>query len=282
MSEQNGPAEAGSTVENSGNVTEVNTSFPPANYNSEQNTNPSVTPEVDLSSVPDKFKVEGDIAATIAKLTESYTALEQKLHGKVPEPTPDPTPEPTGAPDINLKPEETPTPSGETFSWDTVDLSQPFGEDTAKLLVEQAGIPQELVDKVQEAFKVQGQIIAYQLAEELGGRAELDSVIKHARENFSEQKLGELDQILSQGNTLASVAVLRQIQAEMQNANPPAEEEGTLLEPDGSGGGDGLLPFDSAQEMTEALRDPRYDVRSSKYEKAYYEETLKRMALSGF
>lgn len=137
----------------------------------------------------------------------------------------------------------------------------------------QAPTPEERVAKMPPADQEK----LSSLVSELKGDdpARYDAIAKWAANNISEDTKQAYNSALQEGNTTIAKAIWQGIQYQHMNA--------TGYEPRLAGGrqaGPTETGFKSRGEMTAAMRDPRYNPQSPKFDRAYHEEVAYRTAIS--
>ena len=146
------------------------------------------------------------------------------------------------------------------------------GELTDKMYVEleKAGIPSAFVDAYiagQEAM-VTSQALDIQQA--IGGRENYEAMTDWAQENLNESDIDAYDEIVTSGSVEQAKMAVQGMYARFLSGGgkPPNLTQGSTS-------GDGVKPFESAAQVTEAMSDPRYSK-----DPAFRDTVEKRLAAS--
>ncbi len=208
--------------------------------------------------LPEKFE-------TPEALANAYGELESKMGGSTPEPTEqtpgdDETSDSTTMSVDSLQPytdefSETGTISDESFEKIQNDLGIP--EDIARAYVEGQ---KALVDQAQNAVFA-----------EFGGQEKYNEMIEWASENLSEDEIAAYDAAMDNGDMNATMMAARGLAARyaQDTGNNPNLIQGAA--PSTKGGN----PFGSWNQVSEAMRDPRYQK-----DPAFRKEVQDRLSIS--
>ena len=146
------------------------------------------------------------------------------------------------------------------------------GELTDKTFVEleKAGIPREFVEAYiagQEAL-ITSQ--ALDIQGEVGGNANYNAMADWAADNLTESDLDAFNSIVESGSVEQAKVAVKGLYAQFLSAGgqPPELSQGGTS-------GSSVKPFNSAAQVTEAMRDPRYSS-----DPAYREQVERRLAVS--
>jgi len=136
--------------------------------------------------------------------------------------------------------------------------------------LEKAGLPRQFV----EAY-IQGQtaLVELQTAEvknTVGGEANYEAMAEWAVENISEEELATYNDLVESGSIDQARMAVRGLFAQFKAAGGKAPQ---LVQ--GATSGSSVKPFNSAAQVTEAMRDPRY-----KNDPAYRQTVEQRLAVT--
>lgn len=184
------------------------------------------------------------------------------------------TPEPpVTAPASLVIPDKPVTPTQEPHNWDAVntellntgDLSPQTRQEIQKRL----NIPDSMISDYVGGIRARQQQHANAAAEVVGGAAALTGVIKWAQENLPDDEREAVNQGLRSPGWQNVLIGLKHRSAVM--AEEPKTKVNTV-----AGHAPQLKPFATSNEMTMAMRDPRY-----KYDSDYQNMVQQRVRLSG-
>jgi Phage T7 capsid assembly protein. len=210
--------------------------------------------------LPEKFKSPEDLA-------KAYGELETKL-GKGEKPA-EAKPE-TAA-------EQTPEKLAEAKGVDLGALYTEFAEkgalseDSYKALAEK-GFDKATVDAHIEGQKARADAYTNKLAEQVGGREKLDSLLKWAGDTLTAEQAASVDQALQSGDEAFAGLALRGLLADYtaKVGKDPDLVEGS------TGSVAGVKPFGSNAELVRAMSDKRY----KEGDPAYHAEIDRRLAIT--
>ena len=105
----------------------------------------------------------------------------------------------------------------------------------------------------------------------IGGQESFDEVSEWANTNLPATEVDQINNVLAAGNTEQSVLVLQGLKNRYQEAtgSDPQLLQGSIA------GASALAPFESNDQVVEAIRDPKY-----KTDSAYRDRIQKRIAVS--
>lgn len=242
-------------------------------------TNADGTPIVkpDETLILGKFKTQED-------LQQAYTELEKK-QSQEPDPNQDGIPKPD-KPTVGI-PTEKNEPAKGTGALDIAALTAEFGEkgelspNTYKKLAA-TGLNKETVDLMIDGQLSRAREYAGTLSEVAGGQKQLDALFAWAGSSKTPEQVAALNLVFEGSNLEAAKMTLMGLAAEHTaavasgKADPLGEAEATeLIDGETAMGVTGARPFRSQAEISEAIRDPRYEKDS-----AYREDVKKRLAVS--
>ena len=241
--------------------------------------NPNAMPETGPQRpewLPEKFWDAEKGEANYENLAKSYGELE-KFRNQ-PKETPEEKSEEAGEPSKDGKIKKPQEEASEAESNPITDLmtkvQSEFGEtgevteDTIKALTD-AGIPQEIVQTYLQGVQVLASQTVSEIHNYVGGEESYTEMSKWAAEQLSDEDLDAFNSALD--NPKLRETAVRGLYARYQAANP---SEGSLRGPQGSQTSDGDI-FKSKEEVTEAMRDPRYQTSP-----AYRQELTEKLARS--
>lgn len=198
--------------------------------------------------LPEKF----ENAEAMAK---AYQELEGKL-GQPAEEAPEETAqEPTSQDDAVALASQEYEENGE--------LSQETYEALAK-----TGLNKMMVDTYiagQQAIINQQQM---EITNEIGGMQEYQKLSAWAAETLNDEELEAYNETVESGTVAQAKFAIKALYSQFRAAGSPRLAQGSV-------NGTGVPPFQSRQQVTAAMRDPRYDA-----DPAYRDEVLKRLARS--
>jgi hypothetical protein len=213
--------------------------------------------------VPDKFKNE-DGSVNIEALSDSYRALENKLHAPAPEveegspvavdqPTVGTTPQTTMDEMLSAEPEPT------TNVWSRVEAESRAGSISESTIAElrAAGVPDSVINNYKSGVKAQAAARTTEAANAVGGVDNLKATMDYARNTFSREQMGALKAQLNGPLWEATLKGLA-LQAGVTGTQPVAYRNPSTSAPVASPQAEKIVPFSSQTEMTVAIRDPRY------------------------
>lgn len=205
--------------------------------------------------LPEKFKTVEDMAKAYAELEKR---LGQAGAGQ----------EPPAAEGTQEAPQLTPEVAGETSVDDAAKAAADAGIDYGSLYdeylsggslteesyskLEQSGIPRDVVDAYIAGQEAQAEIQRGKLLEGIGGEAAYASMVQWAQENLSQEEIQAYDRVVT-GNDLEMVKIaVAGLHAKYSSDNPASPR---LIN---GGSAHGLDSFQSWSQVTEAMKDPRY------------------------
>lgn len=135
-------------------------------------------------------------------------------------------------------------------------------------MLEKAGLNKMMVDNYiagQQAIINQQQI---ELTNDIGGMQEYQKLSNWAAETLSDEELEAYNQTVESGTVAQARFAIKSLYSQFQAAGAPTLAQGSV-------NGTGVPPFESRQQVTMAMSDPRY-----RMDPAYRAEVEKRLARS--
>tara|TARA_Y100000361_G_scaffold67705_1_gene59622 strand:- start:5846 stop:6613 length:768 start_codon:yes stop_codon:yes gene_type:complete len=195
------------------------------------------------------------------ELAKAYEELERKQGGE--------EEQETESEDGDVESESDSSDNPISLAQDYYNENGELSEDMYKGLAD-AGIPKELVDSYiagQEAILGNE---TKQIQDSIGGPEVYESMVEWAQNNLTDEEITAYDDVVSEGTLEQSKMAVAGMFARFKDAGGKAPE---LLS--GSTTGSAVKPFRSAAQVTEAMRDPRYQ-----NDPAYRAEVERRLAVS--
>lgn len=215
--------------------------------------------------LPEKFKTAEDLAKAYAEL--------EKMRGKPPAEKPAETPaEAPSTEEAKAEAEKV----GVDFDALVTEFTEKgeLAEETLKSL-EAKGINRQTVQNYIRGQQAIAESLTLSLAEQVGGKEQLQQVLAWAKTNMSETEVtaynAAIDLAQSTGNTDVASLALQGLQSRFTAANG---KDPKLLSGDNAPPG-GIQPFDSSAQVVEAMKDKRYQT-----DPAYRDKVAKRLAAS--
>ncbi len=230
---------------------------------------PDPSAPVKPEGVPDKFWKDGKV--DVANLAKSYTELEKARS----------TPAPVVAPAISAAPVPVATLTPETAAAAGVDLaalSQEYLANNKALKPESLaalaakGISAETVKSYISGQEAAATAQVNALAAAVGGIEPLQRLYEWANANLSAVDKAAYDAVIKTGNPAAAAFAIQGLQARHVAA---VGKEPALVSASAAPVTSGIAPFESAAQMTEAMRDPKYAK-----DPAYRKSVEQRIAVS--
>mgnify|MGYP003153823035 CR=1 FL=1 len=215
----------------------------------EQNREPQTYTPERPEWLPEKFE-------SAEAMAQAYAELETKLGNPEAQPTETETKEEASEYDNTIE--------GATIEFQE---KGELSEETYKAL-EKQGLNKIMVDNYiagQEAIIAQQQM---EITSEIGGMQEYQKLSNWAAETLSDDDLQAYNETVESGTVAQAKFALKSLYAQFQAAGSPKIAQGSV-------NGTGVPPFQSRQQVTMAMRDPRYDK-----DPAYRDEVLQRLARS--
>jgi len=200
---------------------------------------PLEEPEVvDETFRPEKFKSDEE-------WRRSYDELERNFHSP-----------------SDQEQEELSIPQASDAPFDMESLQKEYMEtgglkDASYKLLEDAGISKQYADTYIEGVKALGEQIGNQVKDSVGGSGDYQNMVEWAQANYSPEQIQAYDNAVNSGDVQLAMLTARGLQADYQNSSG---YEGLTV-----GGdtplrmGDSSAVFRSNAEVTEAMKDPRYE-----------------------
>ena len=266
----------------------------------EENTNTPVTPEApavvpgspeyDLAHVTNwaannPERIPEQFGGDAGKFVESYKELQAKLtqtsqenaqlRAAPTEPVPEPAPtEPIDS--LTIPPEEeeaSPEATGEQWEGWGRELNEQgaLSEDSRKTIRDLYKVPDSVIDSFVEGRQAQSRAQTEAAGNMVGGTDVLKGMIDWASKNLPE---GERIALNTQLANPGWETVLLGLKSRYQSSDPTAKEpkSGPVGMPGSST--TGAPPFNTSQEMMEAIRDPRYHSNKD----GFRDEVMRRIA----
>lgn len=234
-----------------------------------------VTPEP-TQVVPEGevLHVDENVSAATISMDQPPAAPEDKPAEAAPE-TPVETPQEA--------PEVTPEVAAQKVTEAGLDMSKlaeefnekgALTEDTYKALADK-GITKETVDAYIAGQQALAEAFTSDLANHVGGKAEMDALFGWAAETLSDAEKAAANKVLATGDAEAAKLVLSGLQTKYHAA---VGKEGNLVNAAAAPQAPAAKPFKSLQEYARAMNHPLYKAG----DKAYHAELDARMAVSNF
>lgn len=222
----------------------------------------------DKSLLAGKFK-------TADELVKAYKELETKLgkpKGETTQTTETKTPEPIVTKQTDSL--EIPLPSDTPAPLDLNEFSAELSKDgklseASYQKLAKRGIPKEAADVYVAGLKAQAEQRQNTLAQRVGGKDALSTIFQWASQNLSKDEITTINTALKSGNNSQAELALDGLSARYTKANG---SDPKLTNGEGARGTSGIKPFESNDELVQAMHDPRY--RTSE---AYRSQVEKRI-----
>tara|TARA_E500000178_G_C17030545_1_gene760353 strand:- start:1877 stop:2659 length:783 start_codon:yes stop_codon:yes gene_type:complete len=204
----------------------------------------------------EKFESPEDLAKAYAELQKK-----QSKSQKEEEPSDEPEPENKSASErVNTSVQKA-----------TEEYSE-IGELSDKTFVqlEKAGIPREFVEAYIAGQEAMSTSEALDIQGEVGGNANYNAMAEWAADNLSETDVDAFNSIVENGSVEQAKMAVKGMYAQFLSGGGKAPE---LMQ--GGTSGSSVKPFNSAAQVTEAMRDPRYQT-----DPAFRQNVENRLAVS--
>jgi hypothetical protein len=217
------------------------------------------------SWLPDKFESPEDMA-------KAYHELETKLGGS----------ESVTNSDEGTKPPQTPHPTlqdaKEAVTEQGLDFDKYYKEYLENDTLSEAsfkelngkGMSPEMVSSWIEGQNAISDQVADMAYSSVGGKEQYNSILEWAGKSLTEKEIGVFNSALEHGTVDESLFVIKSLNAQYQVANGSSPN---LMQ--GSTGGSGTEAFSSLAQMSEAMRNPKYNT-----DPAYREEVTRKLESS--
>jgi hypothetical protein len=215
--------------------------------------------------LPDKFESPEDMA-------KAYHELETKLGGS----------ESVTNSDEGTKPPQTPHPTlqdaKEAVTEQGLDFDKYYKEYLENDTLSEAsfkelngkGMSPEMVSSWIEGQNAISDQVADMAYSSVGGKEQYNSILEWAGKSLTEKEIGVFNSALEHGTVDESLFVIKSLNAQYQVANGSSPN---LMQ--GSTGGSGTEAFSSLAQMSEAMRNPKYNT-----DPAYREEVTRKLESS--
>jgi hypothetical protein len=206
--------------------------------------------------LPEKFNSPEDMA-------QAYGELETRMGGETSDMSEE-NQEETGEEATGLSTEYL-----EPFSAEFVEYGE-LSDDSYARLEQEAGIPQDIARAYvegQRALVEQSQNVVFS---EVGGQDNYNEMVDWAGENFTESEITSFDSAVDSGDADAVMMAVRGLSARYAQANGSTPN---LVR--GNAGTDSTSGFQSWQQVSAAMRDPRYTK-----DPAYRTDVANRLSVS--
>jgi hypothetical protein len=218
------------------------------------------------SWLPDKFESPEDMA-------KAYHELETKLGGSESVTNSDEGTKPPQTPQqpTLLEAKEAVVKEGLDFDkyYNEYLENDTLSEDSFKELNEK-GMSPEMVSSWIEGQNAISDKVADMAYSSVGGKEQYNSILEWAGKSLSEKEIGVFNSALEHGTVDESLFVIKSLNAQYQVANGSSPN---LMQ--GSTGGSGTEAFSSLAQMSEAMRNPKYNT-----DPAYREEVTRKLESS--
>jgi hypothetical protein len=141
-----------------------------------------------------------------------------------------------------------------------------ISKETREKLAE-AGISDEIIDNYIDGQKAKVEAKINEIAEVVGGREEMDSIVKWASNNLSEEEKSSINAIRDENIMKIILKDLKERMEEKEGKTPDYVK--------GDGGKSQTNIYESQAQMMAEIRDPRYEV-----DEAYREQVRKKIEAS--
>jgi hypothetical protein len=217
----------------------------------QENAQPTEQTEERPSWLPEKFNSAEDLA-------KAYGELEQQNSSD--EPVAPPTEQPSEPTELGTAIE-----SATTEFMEGGELSDATFETLSK-----AGLPREFVETYLQGQQAIVDTQSAQVMETVGGQANYQAMSEWASDSLSESELQAFNEVVESGSVEQANMAVRGLYAQYRSAGGEAP---SLMQGDTTG--NTTKPFNSAAQVTEAMRDPRY-----KTDPAYRKDVQNRLSVS--
>lgn len=213
--------------------------------------------------LPEKFK-------TAEEFAKSYGELEAKL-GQKPADSTTTTP---ASPNIPTTPQQVKD-AAQKAGIDLAALSQEYVTNGNKLTAESLkmlndkGIPQSSIDNYIVGVQANASAIVSEITAVAGGSKELSTIYQWAEANLPKEEIEAYNSIMDGGNKIASKLAFEGLYSRFRTASG---KDPSLVSGDSTPATTGVKPFESSAQITEAMRNPKYES-----DPAYRDEVYKRM-----
>ena len=214
-------------------------------------------------SIPDKFKNE-DGSVNVNSLLKSYTELEKSKTTPPENKEPEPASMEEAVKGKSLSPEEA------LHISDEIAANGEVSQKTYDLL-ESKGLSKEMSESYLEGQRALAQKMKAEIWEPVGGEEAYGKMLEWAADNMTPSEIATYDKIMLEGDMSTKRLTVQGLAARYQSENPntPTLMKGNAGSVNSSNG------FESWAQVTEAMRDPRYDK-----DEAYRRKVEERLAVS--
>ena len=138
--------------------------------------------------------------------------------------------------------------------------------------LEERGFSRQMVETYVQGQKAMVQQARTQLLDPIGGEENYGDMMKWAAENLSESEIDSYDEVMMRGDMNAKAMMVQGLFSRYKQDNPSAPNllQGTTPR------GNTTPGFASWAQVTEAMRDPRYN-----NDPAYRDEVTRKLSVSG-
>lgn len=144
--------------------------------------------------------------------------------------------------------------------------------DKTYAVLEKRGLSRDLIDGYIEGVKAQTELMCSRVLAPVGGQEGYEKLIKWAAQNLSDEAKAEFDGIMT---AMKSEADMTEAVKKLQRTYEQAVGKTPSSPLFGNEGNSGVTPFQSIEEMAEAMNDPRYTgiggLRDPAYVKSVYD-----------
>lgn len=211
-------------------------------------------------NVPEKFWKDGKVDTDA--LLKSYSELEKKNSTPPAKPADESKPKgeegkPAGEGDKpkDEKPAETPIPE-EAFKSFTEEFAREgkLSEESYTKLAAEHKLPRALVDQYIAGMQAAQEKTTADIYSSVGGEENYSSMIEWAKTGLKQEEIAAFDAAVNSGN----VESIKLAVAGLHQKFTASEGQAASTRIRGSGGGGNVTPFKTTADVTEAMRDPRY------------------------
>ena len=138
--------------------------------------------------------------------------------------------------------------------------------------LEAIGLPKDLVDSFIQGQQAMLDSSIQQIYSEVGGEERYGNMIDWAKENISSEEIASYNEMVDSGDQNKSLMAVRGLFARYSQAGDTGSSPGLVQ---GETSGSGTSAYQSVQQLTEAMSDPRYS-----NDPAYRKTVTDRLAVS--
>lgn len=219
--------------------------------------------ETEDSSIPDKFRNE-DGSVNVDSLLKSYTELEKSKNTSVEKEKPTAEAAPIES--------QTLTANEALHISDELAANGEISDKTYGML-KSKGLSKEMSDQYLDGQRALAAKMKEDLWEPVGGEKTYNAMLEWAVDNMTPTEVASYDKIMIEGDMATKQLTVQGLAARYRAENPSAPK----LMSGNVGSRNASNAFESWAQVTEAMRDPRYDK-----DEAYRSKIEARLAISNF